>query len=330
MKVVILELAYACNVRCTFCYNPWGASNGQRYPLKKVLTKNEFFHIIDKLKKWGVDTLAFSGGEPLLNPDIFEIAAYSKEKGFKNSLLTNGVLIEKLSDKIAEGFDVVQISLHGTERTHDLLTGSYGSFQRAAMGRIALMDYDVPVSSVIVVNKQNILELRDTIAIAAAMDMSSVLVNRFLPGGKGIGNAKRLGLGPYDLVDMLNTVEQASEDYGIPPLVGTPTPLCLEGLRDYNFLLKEGCMAGMGLHCAIDPSGCLRVCNHSPTILGSCLESDPKMIYENSGYVKGFPELRYTPEMCKGCTKLDTCKGGCREASHVLFGSLSAPDPLLA
>lgn len=330
MKVVILEVAYSCNAKCKFCYNPWGASNGKLYPQAKVLPKQDFFHIIDKLKKWGADTLAFSGGEPLLNPDVFEIAAYSREQGFKNSLLTNGLLIENKAKEIADNFDVVQISLHGTERIHDRLTGSRGSFKKALMGRLALMDYDVAVSAVVVVNKLNLRNLRDTIALAAAIDMTSVLVNRFLPGGKGIKNAKRLGLKEKEITEMLNMVEKASEDFGIPPLVGTPTPLCLKGLRSYNFLLKEGCMAGKGMHCAIDPSGGMRVCNHSPEVLGDCLKSDLEIIYDTSEYVKGFSELRYTPAMCEGCDKLSKCKGGCREAAHVFFGNMNAPDPLFA
>lgn len=340
MKVVILEVAYSCNSKCKFCYNPWGVSkeNGKeqrnsdsdinKYLKAEILPKNDFFHIIDKLKKWGVDSLGFSGGEPLLNPDIFEIAAYAKEQGFKNSLLTNGMLVKKFAKEIADNFDVVQISLHGTQQTHDNLTGINGSFQNAMNGRIALMDYSVSVSTVTVVNKINLCELRDTMALAAALDMNGVLVNRFLPGGKGLENAGRLGIDQKELLEMLNIIESASEDYGIPPLVGTPIPLCIEGLRSYNFLLKEGCVAGKGLHCAIDPSGRLRVCNHSPVVLGNCLKADPDYIYENSEYVKGFQELRYTPEMCIGCNKLDRCKGGCREAAHVSFGSLMAPDPL--
>ena len=138
MKVVILEVAYSCNSKCKFCYNPWGVSkeNGKeqrnsdsdinKYLKAEILPKNDFFHIIDKLKKWGVDSLGFSGGEPLLNPDIFEIAAYAKEQGFKNSLLTNGMLVKKFAKEIADNFDVVQISLHGTQQTHDNLTGING------------------------------------------------------------------------------------------------------------------------------------------------------------------------------------------------------------
>jgi radical SAM protein with 4Fe4S-binding SPASM domain len=328
MKIVILEVSFSCNAKCSFCYNPWEASSGERYPQAKVLPKTDFFLIIDKLKRWGVDTIGFSGGEPLLNQDIFEIAAYSKEQGIRNSLLTNGMLVENMAKEVADNFDQVQISLHGKEQTHDKLTGIKGSFQKALMGRVALMDYNIPVSGVTVVNKLNFCDLRDTIALAAAIDMNSLLVNRFMPGGRGVENSASLCLKQNELVEMMNVIEVASEDYGIPPFVGTPTPSCIEGLRTYKFLLKEGCMAGKGFHCAIDPAGGLRVCNHSLEVLGNSLKSDPKSIYETSEYVKGFTELRYTPEMCTGCADLDKCKGGCREAAHALFGSLKAPDPL--
>ena len=93
------------------------------------------------------------------------------------------------------------------------------------------------------VNRLNLSELKDTIALAAGMDMNSVLVNRFLPGGKGLKNMN-LAFNESELLQMLNLVEESSEAYSIPALVGTPTPLRLEGLRNYKFLLKEGCMAG--------------------------------------------------------------------------------------
>jgi radical SAM protein with 4Fe4S-binding SPASM domain len=327
LKFVILEVGYSCNAACKFCYNAWRTTNKHQYPQEKVLSKTSFFSIIDKLKQWGVDTLGFSGGEPLLNPDLFDIAAYAKANGFKNSLLTNGILASKFSSQIAENFEVVQISLQGLQTTHDKLTGKDGNFQKAILGRTALMDYKVSVSAVVVVNRLNLFELKDTIALAAGVDMNSVLVNRFLPGGKGLENTD-MAFNENELLQMLNLTEEGSDENGIPVLVGTPTPLCLEGLRNYRFLLKEGCMAGKGIHCAIDPSGGLRVCNHSPQVLGNCLESDPKEIYENSDYIKGFVELRYTPKMCVGCDKLGKCKGGCREAAHALYGSLNDPDPI--
>lgn len=168
---------------------------------------------------------------------------------------------------------------------------------KALKGRIVLMDYSVPVSAVIVVNRLNLRDLRDTIALAASMDMNFVLINRFLPRGRGLRNARSLSLKEKELVKMLHIVEEAGEEYGVSLFIGKSTPPCLEGLRDYKFLLKEECIAGKGLHCAIDPSGGLKACNHSPTVLDNCLESDPKEIYETSEYVKGVKELRYTPKI---------------------------------
>ncbi len=85
-------------------------------------------------------------------------------------------------------------------------------------------------------------------------------------------------------------------------------------------------MAGKNIHCAIDPSGGLKVCNHSPTVVRNCVESDPQELYEKSEYIRGFINLRYTPKMCEGYSMLEKCKGGCREAAHVLLGDIKVPD----
>lgn len=327
MQVAILEVTRACTAACAFCYNPWRATPMEA-ETKRTLSAEQWCATIDKLKKWGVRTLAFSGGEPLLSPHLFETATYAKALGFTNALLTNGTLVGESAEAVAQSFNVVQISLHGTQKTHDSLAGRAGTFNRALEGRVALMEYDVPVSAVTVVTRQNLGDLRDAIALAAALDMKSVLVNRFLTGGRGLQNARRLSLHTSEVVEMLDVLEEASDEYGIAVFCGTPTPPCIDGLGEYRFLLKEGCLAGKGLHCAIDPSGDLKVCNHSPTVLGSCVDADPQSLYETSEYVRGFTALRYIPQMCEGCSKIERCRGGCREAAHALCGDIRAPDPL--
>jgi radical SAM protein with 4Fe4S-binding SPASM domain len=231
-------------------------------------------------------------------------------------------------EKIAENFDLVQLPVLGSKETHDQLTGKKDHFNVALKARISLMEYNLPTSAAVVANKLNLPDINDMMNIIAAMSMNSVLLNRFLPGGRGLDNTRSLILKEKEMIEFLNEVEKSAEEYGLTIFIGTPIPPCLEGLRSYKFLLKEGCVAGKDLHCTIDPSGGLRVCNHSPQVLGNCLEYNPKEIYEKSKYVKGFTELKYTPKMCKECEKLPKCKGGCREAAHVLLGSLTAPDPI--
>lgn len=326
MKIVVLEVTYSCNQTCTFCYNSWYAP-GSKNVSKKVLSPQKFCRILDKMKEWEADNVGFSGGEPLMNPDIFEIAEYSRANGFKNSLLTNGQLVDRYSKEIADVFDVIQFALHGKEFSHNRLTGG-NHYNNSLNGLLSLHEYDLPLSFAMVVNKQNLSEIGDLFELAGALDIKSFLINRFLPAGRGLENVEELILNEKETILMLEEVERASGEYGVPAFVGTPTPLCLDGLREYNFLLKEGCVAGRGLHCVVDPSGGLKVCNNSQTILGNCLENHPREIYEQSSHVKGFVELRYTPKMCDECDKVEKCKGGCRESANVLFGDLCAPDPV--
>jgi MoaA/NifB/PqqE/SkfB family radical SAM enzyme len=70
---------------------------------------------MDDLKAFGVPVLILSGGEPLMRPDMFDIAARAKGMGFYIGLSTNGTLIdEPMADRVAAaGFDYVGISLDG-------------------------------------------------------------------------------------------------------------------------------------------------------------------------------------------------------------------------
>ena len=76
---------------------------------------------------------------------------------------------------------------------------------------------------------------------------------------------------------------------------------------------------------AIDPSGNVRPCNHSPVKLGSfrniisAIESD---------YWQKFKCKDFLPKYCTGCILSMLCDGGCREAAHIVNGRLSSIDPL--
>ena len=89
---------------------------------------------MDDLKRFRVPVLILSGGEPLLRPDIFEVAARAKSMGFYVGLSTNGTLIDApLARRIgALGFDYVGISLDGLKETHDKFRRKRRSVRRLA------------------------------------------------------------------------------------------------------------------------------------------------------------------------------------------------------
>src|SRR5512146_1365086 len=123
--VVIWNLVRRCNLTCKHCY---ALSADHDYPGE--LTLDEVRTVMAGLKAAHVPALILSGGEPLLRPDLFEIAAHAKALGFYVGLSTNGTLIDApLAGRIAaQGFDYVGISLDGLRETHDKFRRKLGAF----------------------------------------------------------------------------------------------------------------------------------------------------------------------------------------------------------
>jgi len=133
--VVIWNLIRRCNLTCKHCY---ALSADHDYPGE--LTNAEVNAVMDDLKAFGVPVLILSGGEPLLRPDLFEIAARAKAMKFYVGLSTNGTLIDAaMADRVtAQGFDYVGISLDGLRATHDKFRRKSGAFD-ASLGAVRLL-----------------------------------------------------------------------------------------------------------------------------------------------------------------------------------------------
>jgi heme d1 biosynthesis radical SAM protein NirJ len=123
--VVIWNLVRRCNLTCRHCY-----SISADKDFAGELSTDEVFRVMDDLKQFGVPGLILSGGEPLLRPDIFDIANRSRAMGFFTALSSNGTLIdEDMTRRIAAtDFDYVGVSLDGLEAVHDRFRRKEGAF----------------------------------------------------------------------------------------------------------------------------------------------------------------------------------------------------------
>ena len=126
--VLIWNLIRRCNLTCKHCY-----AQSADHDYAGELNTQEVFAVMDDLRRFHVPVLILSGGEPLLRPDIFEIAMRAKQMGFYTSLSTNGTLIDEvMADRIAAiDFDYVGISLDGLRKTHDQFRRLEGAFDRS-------------------------------------------------------------------------------------------------------------------------------------------------------------------------------------------------------
>jgi len=126
--VVIWNLIRRCNLTCKHCY-----ALSADHDYAGELSTGEVFTVMDDLKATRVPVLILSGGEPLLRPDLFEIAARAKAMQFYVGLSTNGTLIDAaMADRVAAaGFNYVGISLDGLAETHDKFRRMQGAFAKS-------------------------------------------------------------------------------------------------------------------------------------------------------------------------------------------------------
>jgi radical SAM protein with 4Fe4S-binding SPASM domain len=176
----------------------------------------------------------------------------------------------------------------------------------------------------VTVTRKNYYELFKTISMGLINGASSVLINRFLPGGRGLVYKKELSLNRKQLNGMLDIAEEVlslANRYGN---VGTEFPLCaIDSPEKYKRLLFGTKCAAAKDFFVIDPAGQVRTCNHSPRVVGNMFDED---IVSDKDYWSTFVNSDYHPAMCKTCKSIKACDCGCREVANILHNSPSSID----
>ena len=160
--VAFIELTNRCNLDCVHCMRP-KSSKGE-------LTRGEFENIISELSRLGCLNLSFTGGEPLLHEDFFDLADYAKGKNYNIKISSNGTLIDEkvipLLKKLQSA--LVQISLYGaTSEVHDPITRIPGSHRRTLSAIRLLTANAIRVQVHMPVMKQNFSEFSRVRYLAA-------------------------------------------------------------------------------------------------------------------------------------------------------------------
>src|SRR3972149_5896351 len=121
------------------------------------LTTEEALRVIDDLAQFGAPVILFSGGEPLLRPDLFQLIRYAKDKGIRGVLSTNGTLITReVVRQLKEfGLSYVGVSIDGPEPVHDKFRGKKGAFQEALQGIRNCLTEDIRVGVRMTLTKYN-------------------------------------------------------------------------------------------------------------------------------------------------------------------------------
>ncbi len=129
VTVVVTDV---CNLHCKMC--PYAYSDNPGYMLNQVgrMAPALFYKLMDEVA--GQPLVSFTGGEPLLHPQVHEFIAYAHKMGRRTNLVTNGWMLEKRAHQLVEaGLDWLTVSVDGPQPAHDAIRGP-GSFERLARG----------------------------------------------------------------------------------------------------------------------------------------------------------------------------------------------------
>jgi MoaA/NifB/PqqE/SkfB family radical SAM enzyme len=182
LPILVLHANQRCNCRCVMC-SIWQATDSAD------LTPQKLHRLLPDIRALGVENIVFTGGEPLMNPQLPELCAILKPSGVRITLLTTGLLLPRFADRIPQMVDEVIVSLDGPREIHDRIRRVTGAYDLLAAGVKALGDF--PTSSRCTVQKLNHAKLRDTVAAARqiglrsisflAADLTSTVFNRGTP-----------------------------------------------------------------------------------------------------------------------------------------------------
>jgi heme d1 biosynthesis radical SAM protein NirJ len=185
--VVIWNLVRRCNLTCKHCY-----SISADKDFKGELSTDEVFSVMDDLKAFKVPVLILSGGEPLLRPDIFDIARRAKSMGFYVGLSSNGTLVNEsnVAEIAATGFDYVGISLDGLRATHDKFRRKEGAFDAALNGIRLCRDAGAKVGMRFTLTQDNAQDLPALLDLMQAESIDKFYLSHLNYAGRGNKNRK--------------------------------------------------------------------------------------------------------------------------------------------
>ena len=180
--IVVWNVTRTCNLRCVHCYSD---SHAQKY--SGELTHEEAKRVIDDLVTFQVPAVLFSGGEPLVRPDLLELMEYAATSGLRVTLSTNGTLIDQpTAQRLHEiGLTYVGISLDGIGETNDLFRGKKGAFDDAVRGMRNCRAVSQKVGLRLTLTRRNCMDLHDIFNFIEAENIQRACFYHLVYSGRG-------------------------------------------------------------------------------------------------------------------------------------------------
>ena len=149
-----IAVTYRCQCRCVHC-----SATAQQCDAADELTTSELKSVIDAARRLGVLEVIFSGGEPLLRPDMPELVRHARDAGLLTRLNTNGLLLtrENVAELKRAGVTQCAVSIDDADpAVHDRLRGLSGLHAKATEGVRILHEFGIPCQILTYASRENV------------------------------------------------------------------------------------------------------------------------------------------------------------------------------
>lgn len=311
----------ACNLTCRHCYRDAGEKS------KEELTTPEGMTLIDEIARAGFKIMIFSGGEPLLRPDIYTLIEHARKSGLRPVLGTNGTLITgEVAHRLMEaGTAAIGISLDSTDPDqHDRWRGVQGAWKTTVEGmevcRRAGLTFQIN-TTVVDWNYQQIESLTD---FAVAKGAVAHHIFFLVPAGRAV-NIEEESLRTEQYEQLLHRILKKQQEVDIE-LKPTCAPQFMRVARQMGLKLrfKKGCLAGTA-YCIISPRGDVQPCAYLDIPLGNVREVSFNRLWRDHPVLNNLRSGEYQGA-CGSCEYRRIC-GGCRARAYFYYGDYMGEEP---
>ncbi len=343
LHLIAWEITRRCNLFCAHCR----ASATDSYYEGELSTEN-CFQVIDEIAAVGKPILILTGGEPLMRPDVYQIARYAGDKGLKVAMGSNGTLIDpEVAVRLREvPITRIAISLDFPfAEPQDKFRGKVGAFDAAIAGIANACKAGIEIQINSTITQLNVSYLEELVSLA--LEVGAVAFHPFLlvPTGRGKG-LESVALSPQQYEETLNWIydqqiklgdriffkptdaphylrvmkqRQKGDGPGISGTGGHP------GGHPSTQTITRGCLAGTGF-CFISYRGRVQGCGYLDVEAGNVQEKSFSEIWNESALFRDLRNLANIKGKCGSCEYKRIC-GGCRARAYEATGDYLEAEP---
>ncbi|HET8932938.1 MAG TPA: pyrroloquinoline quinone biosynthesis protein PqqE [Polyangiales bacterium] len=320
---LVAELTYRCPLRCLYCSNPIERSGATQPELAQA----DWETVLTDAEALGVVQVHFTGGEPVLRPDLQALIAHARGLGLYTSLITSGLGLtrERLEALAAAGLDHVQVSIQGMSDADALqIAGRPGLAQK-----LQVMEWvralDLPLTINVVLHRHNIEQIPQLIDLAERLGAERLELANSQYLGWALANREYL-LPDDAQIERARAQANAAKER----LKGRMELLFV--LPDYHAGVVRPCMQGWASrYIVVSPDGMVLPCHQAHTLPGLAFErvSDRPLaeIWRNNPALEQYRGESWMEDPCRSCERRTQDFGGCRCQAFALTGRMNATDP---